>query len=48
MMGLAASYIAKLLNKYHWISYLGLAVIVYVAVTMLYHGIVEVLPYITG
>jgi YjbE family integral membrane protein len=48
MMGLAASYIAKLLNKYHWISYLGLAVIVYVAVTMLYHGIVEVMPYITG
>jgi YjbE family integral membrane protein len=48
MMGLAASYIAKLLNKYHWISYLGLAVIVYVAVTMLYYGIIEVLPYITG
>lgn len=45
LMGLAASYIANLLNKFRWISYIGLAVIVYVAITMLYHGFTEVFPY---
>ena len=48
LMGLAANFVAGLLNRYRWISYAGLAVIVYVAANMLYHGIVEVLPYITG
>ncbi|UHS56225.1 TerC family protein [Agrobacterium vaccinii] len=46
LMGLAANYVAKLLHRYQWISYLGLAVIVYVAGNMLYHGFVEVWPYI--
>lgn len=48
LMGLAANFVARLLSRYRWISYLGLAVIVYVAGNMLYHGIVEVLPYIKG
>lgn len=46
LMGLAANYVAKLLHRYRWISYIGLAVIVYVALNMLYHGGVEVWPYI--
>lgn len=46
LMGLAANFVAKLLHRYRWISYLGLMVIVYVALNMLYHGAVEVLPYI--
>ncbi len=46
LMGLAANYVAKLLHRYRWISYLGLAVIVYVALNMLYHGFVEVWPYV--
>ncbi|KXG86329.1 TerC family protein [Agrobacterium bohemicum] len=46
LMGLAANYVAKLLHRYQWISYIGLAVIVYVALNMLYHGGVEVWPYI--
>ncbi len=46
LMGLAANYVAKLLHRYRWISYVGLLVIVYVALNMLYHGFVEVWPYI--
>lgn len=42
MMGLAASYIANLLQRWRWIAYAGLAVIVYVAVDMTYRGVVEV------
>ncbi len=45
LMGLAANFVAKLLHRYRWISYLGLIVIVYVALNMLYHGFVEVWPY---
>ncbi len=37
-MGLAANYVAKLIQRYHWINYIGLAVILYVAVTMIYEG----------
>lgn len=37
-MGLAASYIAKLLERYHWIAYVGLIVILYVAVEMIVEG----------
>lgn len=44
LMGLAANYVAKLLHRYRWISYVGLLVIVYVALNMLYHGAVEVWP----
>ncbi|WP_320202215.1 TerC family protein [Agrobacterium sp. rho-13.3] len=46
LMGLAANFVAKLLHRYRWISYVGLAVIVYVALNMLYHGAVEVWPYL--
>ncbi|HMI39656.1 MAG TPA: YjbE family putative metal transport protein [Sphingomicrobium sp.] len=38
LMGLAANYVAKLIQRYHWISYIGLAVILYVAGTMIYEG----------
>jgi YjbE family integral membrane protein len=37
-MGLAANYVAKLIQRYSWINYVGLAVILYVAVTMIYEG----------
>ena len=44
MMGLAASLIARLLNKYHWIAYLGLAIILFVALNMMFHGACEIWP----
>jgi len=38
LMGLAANLIAKLIDRYRWIAYLGLAVIVFVACRMIYEG----------
>ena len=37
-MGFTANYVARLIQRYHWINYVGLAVILYVAVTMIYEG----------
>jgi len=37
-MGFAANYVAKLIQRYHWINYIGLAVILYVAAKMIYEG----------
>ena len=37
-MGLAANYVAKLIERYSWINYIGLAVILWVACNMIYEG----------
>lgn len=42
-MGLAAAYIARILARNHWIGYLGLAVIVYVSLSMIYEGSLQVI-----
>ena len=41
LMGLAANIIAKYIERYKWIAYVGLAVIVYVAGKMIYDGWVD-------
>lgn len=41
LMGVAANVIAKYIERFRWIAYLGLAVIVYVAIKMIYEGIVD-------
>jgi YjbE family integral membrane protein len=41
LMGVAANIIAKYIERYRWIAYIGLAVIVYVAVKMMYDGWVD-------
>ncbi len=46
LMGLAASFIARLLTKHRWIAYVGLAIILYVALEMIYRGGMEVLPFV--
>jgi len=43
LMGAAATLIANLLKRYHWIAYVGLAIILWVAVDMIYRGSVEVM-----
>jgi YjbE family integral membrane protein len=43
LMGAAASVIARLLSRYHWIAYIGLAVILYVALEMIWRGGFELL-----
>jgi YjbE family integral membrane protein len=41
LMGVAANVIAKYIERYRWIAWLGLAVIVYVALKMIYDGWVD-------
>ena len=41
-MGFAAVIIARLLDRYHWIAYIGLAVIFYVALRMIWDGAWEI------
>ncbi|WP_374384750.1 TerC family protein [Dongia sp.] len=48
LMGIAASFIAKLLKRFHWIAYIGLAVIFYVAADMIWRGWAELEPLING
>lgn len=38
LMGVAASYIARLLHRFHWIAWLGLIMILFVATRMLLEG----------
>lgn len=38
LMGVAATYIAKLLSRYRWIGYLGLVIVLYVALHMIWDG----------
>jgi YjbE family integral membrane protein len=42
MMGAAASYIARLLQNHRWIAYVGLLVILYVAVEMTFRGLSDI------
>ncbi len=44
LMGFAASFIAGLLQKHRWIAFVGLAIILYVALHMIYEGAFQVLP----
>ena len=41
-MGFAANVIARLLHRYRWIAYVGLAIIVYVALDMIWRGFWDV------
>ncbi|HPE32256.1 MAG TPA: TerC family protein [Parvularculaceae bacterium] len=43
LMGLAATLIARLLEKHRWIAYIGLGIILFVAAEMIYRGAQEVL-----
>lgn len=47
LMGLAASFIARLLNRHRWIAYVGLAIILYVALDMIWRGFLEIYPVLT-
>lgn len=41
LMGLAANIIAKYIERYRWIAYFGLVVILYVALKMIYEGWID-------
>ena len=42
-MGLAAAFIARLLARYHWIGFVGVAVIFYVSVMMIWDGGIQII-----
>ena len=48
LMGIAATVIARFMERHHWLSYIGLVVVSYVAITMIYHGAGEILPVVTN
>lgn len=43
LMGAASAVIAKLLNRFKWIAWVGFAIILYVAIRMIYEGADQVL-----
>ncbi|MCU0838667.1 MAG: YjbE family putative metal transport protein [Rhodospirillales bacterium] len=42
LMGLAATLVARVLHRYRWLAYLGLLIIVYVALKMIWEGSIEI------
>ena len=42
LMGLAATFVARLLSKHRWIAWVGLALILYVSLKMIYDGYLDV------
>ncbi len=42
LMGFAATYVARLLERYRWIAFVGLAIIFYVACDMIWRGALEI------
>ena len=46
LMGLAASFIARFIDRYRWIAWAGLAVILYVAATMIWQGAGDLRAYL--
>jgi YjbE family integral membrane protein len=43
LMGLAASLVARLLSRFRWLAWVGLAIILYVSLDMIYEGSLQVL-----
>jgi YjbE family integral membrane protein len=48
IMGLGANLVAKLVQKYHWIAWVGLIIILYVAFGMIWEGWHQVAPMVEG
>jgi predicted tellurium resistance membrane protein TerC len=48
LMGLAANLVANLLERHRWIAWIGLLIVLYVAVMMVWDGAGEVLPHLSG
>jgi len=48
LMGIAATFVARLLHRHRWIAYVGLIIILYVALKMVYEGSVDMWPDLFG
>ncbi len=47
LMGAAASLVARLLDRYRWLAWLGLAIVLYIACKMIWEGSHEVMMAVT-
>ena len=45
-MAIGANFVAKILEKYSWLGYIGLLIILYVALQMGYDGGLEIINYL--
>jgi YjbE family integral membrane protein len=48
LMGVASTFVARLLNRYTWISWLGLGIITFVALRMIWDGAEQILHHTGG
>jgi predicted tellurium resistance membrane protein TerC len=48
LMGLASELTAKLVARHRWVAWLGLAIVAFVAVRMIYEGSTEVATRLSG
>jgi predicted tellurium resistance membrane protein TerC len=48
LMGLAANYVARLIQRFQWIAWVGLIIILYVALSMVWEGAWQVWPLLGG
>ena len=48
LMGLAANLVAKLVQRFKWIAWIGLLLIFYVALSMIWEGAHQVGPFLSG
>jgi YjbE family integral membrane protein len=46
LMGVAANYVAKLLTRFRWLAWVGLGIVLYVSVTMIYQGSFQVVRHL--
>ncbi|OYV29630.1 MAG: hypothetical protein B7Z81_14995 [Acidocella sp. 20-61-6] len=46
LMGIAASLVARILSRYRWLAWIGIAIVLYVAITMIHDGTTQVLRHL--
>ena len=47
-MGLAANLVARLVQRFRWIAWIGLLLILYVALSMIWEGAHQFVPALSG
>ncbi len=48
LMGVAASLVARLLTRFRWLAWIGLAIVLYVSLRMIYDGSFQVIHHVTS
>jgi predicted tellurium resistance membrane protein TerC len=46
LMGAAANFVARIMVRFPWLAWAGIAIVAYVAVTMIYEGWHQVAPHL--